>query len=88
MAIAGGHHERLDGKGYPFGLTEPQINLETRIVTVADVFDALTADRPYRKAMAVNEALGIMAKDVGTALDANCFNALVAALDQTQVAAA
>ena len=88
VAIAGGHHERLDGKGYPFGLTEPQINLETRIVTVADVFDALTADRPYRKAMAVNEALGIMAKDVGTALDANCFNALVAALDQTQVAAA
>ncbi len=88
VAVAGGHHERLDGKGYPFGLTEPQINLETRIVTVADVFDALTADRPYRKAMGIDEALRIMSKHVGTALDAKCFNALVAALDQTKIAAA
>ncbi len=88
VAVAGGHHERLDGKGYPFGLTEPQINLETRIVTVADVFDALTADRPYRKAMGIDEALRIMAKEVGTAFDPACLNALVAALDQTKIAAA
>lgn len=88
VAVAGGHHERLDGKGYPFGLTEPQINLETRIVTVADVFDALTADRPYRKAMGIDEALRIMAKEVGTAFDPTCLNALVAALDQTKIAAA
>ncbi len=88
VAVAGGHHERLDGKGYPFGLTEQQINLETRIVTVADVFDALTADRPYRKAMGIDEALRIMAKEVGTAFDPTCLNALVAALDQTKIAAA
>ena len=88
VAIAGGHHERLDGKGYPFGLAELQINLETRIVTVADVFDALTADRPYRKAMGIDEALRIMSKEVGTAFDAKCLNALVAALDQTKIAAA
>ena len=88
VAIAGGHHERLDGKGYPFGLTAPQINLETRIVTVADVFDALTADRPYRKAMGIDEALRIMSKEVGTAFDAKCLNALFAALDQTKIAAA
>ena len=88
VSVAGGHHERLDGKGYPFGLTAPQINLETRIVTVADVFDALTADRPYRKAMGIDEALRIMSKEVGTAFDPSCLNALVAALDQTKIAAA
>src|SRR5207342_2570175 len=50
-AVAGAHHERLDGKGYPRGLTGDQICLETRIITTADIFDALTADRPYRAAM-------------------------------------
>ena len=49
--IGGGHHERLDGKGYPRGLKGDEIDLETRIVTVADIFDALSADRPYRAAM-------------------------------------
>ncbi len=46
--IGGGHHERLDGKGYPRGLRDDEIAPETRIVSVADVFDALTANRPYR----------------------------------------
>ena len=55
-AVAGAHHERLDGKGYPRGLTGPQIALETRIITTADIFDALTADRPYRPAMPVTKA--------------------------------
>ncbi len=49
--IGGDHHERLDGKGYPRGLAGEAITFETRIVSVADVFDALTADRPYRAAM-------------------------------------
>jgi putative nucleotidyltransferase with HDIG domain len=88
VAVAGGHHERLDGKGYPFGLAGDAINLETRIVSVADVFDALTADRPYRKAMSTSAALAIMAKDVGTAFDGACFDALKQALqNMTQVAA-
>lgn len=74
--IAAAHHERLDGKGYPRGLAGDQICLETRIITTADIFDALTADRPYRAAMPVTKALAIMTDMVGTALDADCFAAL------------
>ena len=74
--VAAAHHERLDGKGYPRGLTSDQIVLETRIITTADIFDALTADRPYRAAMPVSKALGIMTDMVGTQIDADCFAAL------------
>ncbi len=74
--VAGSHHERLDGKGYPLGLDARMISLETRIITVADFFDALTADRPYRKALDVEAALTIMAAEVGTGLDGDCFSAL------------
>ena len=74
--IAAAHHERLDGKGYPLGLDARSIGLETRIISVADFFDALTADRPYRAAMPLDAALGIMRKEVGGALDAACFAAL------------
>jgi putative nucleotidyltransferase with HDIG domain len=84
--VAGGHHERLDGRGYPHGLTADAIDLDTRIVSTADVFDALTADRPYRAAMPPEQAFAIMARDVGTAFDPACFAALrdaVAALDST-----
>jgi len=87
--IAGAHHERLDGKGYPRGLKAHEIVLETRIISTADVFDALTADRPYRKAFPVSKALAIMAEDVGKAFDPNCFAALrraVAKLDATLAA--
>ena len=79
--IAGGHHERLDGRGYPLGLTESMIAMETRIITIADIFDALTADRPYRSALPPSEALAIMARDVGTAIDAACFAALEEVVD-------
>lgn len=75
-SIGGGHHERLDGKGYPRGLTGDEIAPETRIVSVADVFDALTADRPYRAAMPLEKALGLMRADLGTAFDPTCFAAL------------
>ncbi len=80
--IAFSHHERIDGKGYPRGLKDHQISPETRIVTVADVFDALTADRPYRKAMPASQALAIMTKDLGTAFDPECFAALQRALNK------
>jgi HD-GYP domain-containing protein (c-di-GMP phosphodiesterase class II) len=76
--IAGSHHERLDGTGYPLGLDDTTISMETRIVSVADFFDALTADRPYRAAMPVDRALGIMANEVGDAIDGDCFDALEA----------
>jgi HD-GYP domain-containing protein (c-di-GMP phosphodiesterase class II) len=78
--IAAAHHERLDGKGYPRGLKGEEIAFETRIITTADIFDAMTADRPYRAAMPVATALGIMAELVGTAIDADCFGALQRAL--------
>lgn len=78
--IAGAHHERLDGKGYPYGLVADQLCIEVRILTVADVFDALTADRPYRKAMSTDAALAILYKGVDSAFDSKCVDALKAAL--------
>ena len=60
--IACGHHERMDGKGYPKGLTREQMSVPARIMGIADVFEALTAgDRPYKKAMKLSEALAILA---------------------------
>jgi len=87
--IAGAHHERLDGKGYPRGLAGDEIVLETRIITCADIFDALTAERPYRAAMPVSKALGIMSEMVGTQIDSDCFTALrraIGAVDATLAA--
>ena len=78
--VAAAHHERLDGKGYPHGLVAAQITLETRIITVADIFDAITAERPYRGAIPVPEAIRIMEKECGTAIDEVCLNALKSAL--------
>ena len=83
--VAGAHHERLDGKGYPHGLSGDQIALETRIITVADIFDALTAERPYRAAMPISKAYEIMAGEVGTAIDADCFAALRRAMARLEV---
>lgn len=74
--IAGAHHERLDGGGYPRGLTGAQIALETRIITVADIFDAITSERPYHAATPVEKALDIMRGMVGASLDRSCFEAL------------
>jgi HD-GYP domain-containing protein (c-di-GMP phosphodiesterase class II) len=74
--IAAAHHERLDGRGYPLGLDGAMISNESRIITVCDFYDALTADRPYRAAMSVDKALGIMAPECGRAIDDGCFAAL------------
>lgn len=83
--IGGAHHERLDGRGYPRGLKGDQIDERTRIVSVADVFDALTADRPYRAAMPVEKALSIMRAEIGTSFDGRCFAALEEAIDQLDI---
>jgi putative nucleotidyltransferase with HDIG domain len=80
--IAAAHHEKLDGKGYPKGMQGDEISFESRILAVADIFDALTADRPYRAAMPVAKALSIMTEDAGIALDENCFAALKQALQK------
>lgn len=74
--VAGAHHERLDGGGYPRGLTAESIALETRIITTADIFDAITAARPYRGAIPMLQALDMMGETVGSAIDADCFAAL------------
>jgi HD-GYP domain-containing protein (c-di-GMP phosphodiesterase class II) len=59
--IAHGHHEKLDGKGYPRGVPAESIAVETRMMTIADIFDALTAaDRPYKKAVPAETALDIL----------------------------
>jgi len=80
--IAGAHHEKLDGTGYPRGLSGDAISIDTRIITTADIFDAITAERPYRGAIPIPQALEIMRKTVGTALDADCFAALVRAVER------
>lgn len=78
--VAGAHHERLDGRGYPDGVGGDRIGLDTRILSVADVFDALTADRPYRAGMTTAQAFGILDADSGSALDGDCVAALRRAL--------
>jgi HD-GYP domain-containing protein (c-di-GMP phosphodiesterase class II) len=66
-AIAGSHHERLDGSGYPRGTTAPDISLQSRIIAIADVFDALTArDRPYKKALPLDRSLKIIESEAAS----------------------
>lgn len=75
--IAGEHHEKLDGSGYPDRLTARDLSLESRIIAVADIFGALSEDRPYRPGIKAEETLSIMARFAPHQLDADCFGALV-----------
>ena len=74
--VAASHHEKLNGKGYFRGLTAEQLPLEARILVVADMFDALSAKRPYRDSLPLETVFEIMRKDVPHALDASCVEAL------------
>jgi len=78
--VAAAHHEKLDGTGYPYRLAGTQISMDTRIITTADIFDALTAERPYRPAMPIEKALDLMADMCGTSVDPECFAALCSAI--------
>jgi len=71
-----GHHERLDGSGYPDALRGAELDLETRILAVADVYDALVSPRVYRDAWPVARALGLLRSEAGTGFDARCVAAL------------
>ncbi len=71
------HHERCDGKGYPDGLTCEQIPLESRIITVADAFDAMTSTRSYRDPLSVSEALDEILKNSGTQFDPRVVDTFV-----------
>jgi len=75
------HHERLDGSGYPYGLKAEAIPIEARIVAVADTYDALTSDRPYRKACTQAEARRVLVEEAGARLDTRAVGALFSALD-------
>jgi putative two-component system response regulator len=75
--IAASHHERWDGTGYPQGLKAEEIPLSGRIVAVADVFDALTSDRPYKKAWPLEEARAFLAANAGSHFDPVCVQAFV-----------
>jgi HD-GYP domain-containing protein (c-di-GMP phosphodiesterase class II) len=63
------HHERFDGEGYPGGLRALEVSLPTRLFTLADAFSAMTTDRPYRKALTVEQALHQIALGAGTQFD-------------------
>jgi HD-GYP domain-containing protein (c-di-GMP phosphodiesterase class II) len=79
--IAGKHHEYLDGSGYPHNVSADQIPLQSRMMTIADIFDALTAaDRPYKRAVPLERALSILEMEVSAGkLDRDLFNAFVGA---------
>ena len=78
--MAAYHHERWDGKGYPEGLKEEEIPLSARIMSVADVFDALTSKRVYKPAYTKEDALGIIAEGKGTQFDPKCVEVFLEAV--------
>lgn len=83
-AIAEAHHERWDGSGYPNGLAGERIPLAARIVAVADVFDALTSQRPYKAAMPFDEALRCIWADAGRHFDPTCVEAFCGCAEQVR----
>ena len=83
--IAASHHERWDGTGYPSGLKGEAIPLGGRIVAVADVFDALVSDRPYKKAWTVEAAANFLRENAGTHFDPACVAAFLAGWDDVQI---
>ena len=76
------HHERLDGRGYPRGLDAGDLDLETRILALCDVYDALVSPRVYRPAWTMDEALALIRSEAGTAFDPQCVDALFEILGQ------
>lgn len=76
------HHENYDGSGYPDGLSGDEISLRAQIVSIADVFTALTENRPYRKALSIDEAIEVIRGMVGTKFSEEIFNAFLKALDR------
>lgn len=75
-AIADAHHEKLNGRGYWRGMEADQLDLDMRILAVADIFDALSAERPYRAALPLEKVFAIMRSEAGEQIDASCVEAL------------
>lgn len=82
--IATDHHEAVDGSGYPLGKRGEEIPLEARIVAVADIFDALTSQRPYKRAWSNDEAFDFLKTMAGKTLDPDCVEALCAQRDEVE----
>lgn len=78
LCVVAQHHEHFDGSGYPAGLAGDQISLHARIVAVADAYDALTFDRPYRKGVPREKAIEILKQNSGTHFDPKVVEALIA----------
>jgi putative nucleotidyltransferase with HDIG domain len=85
--LAANHHEKLDGSGYPRSLGADELDLPMRVLSVADVYEALTAERPYRAALPAGEALAIIGREVPNRLDADVLGALKSYLDRTPAGA-
>jgi HD-GYP domain-containing protein (c-di-GMP phosphodiesterase class II) len=81
-ADAAAHHERLDGTGYHLGLPRDELTAAARVLAVADVAEALSADRPYRPALAHEQIAAILRADAGVGLCADAVDALLQALDE------
>jgi putative nucleotidyltransferase with HDIG domain len=80
--IAGEHHEKLDGTGYPNRLMAPDLSTESRIVAVADVYGALSEDRPYRRGLQSKKIVSILRNLTPEKLDKNCVDALVSMIEE------
>ena len=80
--LVGEHHEKLDGTGYPFHLGSERLSIESRILTVADVFSALMEKRPYRNELSPAEIQQQLTTNVPRRLDGECVEAVVSVLDQ------
>jgi len=78
--IASAHHEKLDGTGYPKGLKATDLSEDMRILAVADIFDALTAERPYKAALPLEKVYEIMDDMAGTGIDPDCYRSLQQAI--------
>ncbi len=77
-APAAHHHERLDGKGYPWGLADEGLDFMARVLAIADVYEALTANRPYREGLSLAKVQDIMGPERGTAFDGDLLDAAMA----------
>jgi HD-GYP domain-containing protein (c-di-GMP phosphodiesterase class II) len=84
LPVVRGHHERWDGRGYPDGLAGEDIPLTARVVAVADAFDAMTSDRPYRQGMPAARAFAELVNGAGTHFDPNCVAAFLRVRGQVE----
>jgi putative two-component system response regulator len=80
LGVVAQHHEHFDGSGYPTGLAGDQISLHARIVAIADAYDAITSDRPYRKGFSEQKAIEILKENSGSQFDPKVVDALITVL--------